>query len=92
MSETYLILFFRVPNKEYNIRTEPKFIVFFTQLLTLFQICRACKSDKTLVEVNSYGTTVEVKTVCVNPDCGKQTKWFLTLLPSEENCSWKLVA
>ena len=76
MSKTYLILFFRVPNKEYNIRTEPKFIVFFTQLLTLFQICRACKSDKTLVEVNSHGTMAEVKTICVNPDCGKQTKRF----------------
>ena len=57
-------------------RTEPKFIVFFTQLLTLFQICRVCISDKTLVEVNSHGTMAEVKTTCVNPDCGKQTKWF----------------
>ena len=62
--------------KEYNLRTEPKFIVFFSQLLTLFQICRVCKSDKTLVEVNSHGTMAEVKTTCVNPDCGERTTWF----------------
>ena len=61
---------------EYNLRTEPKFIVFFSQLLTLFQICRVCKSDKTLVEVNSHGTMAEVKTTCVNLDCGERTTWF----------------
>ncbi|CAB4038130.1 Hypothetical predicted protein [Paramuricea clavata] len=66
----------RVPMKEYNLRTEPKFIVFFSQLLTLFQICRMCKSDRTLVEVNSHGTMAEVKTTCVNPDCGERTTWF----------------
>ena len=62
--------------KEYNVRTEPKFIVFFTQLLMLFQIFRVCKSDKTLVEVNSHGTMAEVKTTCVNPYCGERTTWF----------------
>ena len=62
--------------KEYNLKTEPKFIVFFTQLLTPLQICRVCKSDKTLVEVNSHGTMAEVKTTCVNPDCGERTNWF----------------
>ena len=67
---------FRVSKKDYNLRSEPKFIVFFTQLLSLFQICRECKSEKTLVEVNSHGTMAEVTTICVNPDCGKKSKWY----------------
>ena len=62
--------------KEYNLRTEPKFIVFFTQLLTLFQICRECKCANALVEVNAHGTMAEVITICVNPGCGKRTTWF----------------
>ena len=61
--------------KEYNIRTEPKFIVFFTQLLTLFQICRVCKCEKALTEVNAIGTMAEVVTICVNAQCGKRTTW-----------------
>lgn len=67
---------FRVPKEEYNVRNEPKFIVFLTQLLCLFQICRECKCDKTMVEVNAHGTMAEVITICLNPDCGKQTNWF----------------
>ena len=62
--------------KEYNLRTEPKFIVFFTQLLTLFQICHECKCANTLVEVNAHGTMAEVITICVNPGCGKRPTWF----------------
>ena len=72
----YFLWYFRVYNEEYNQRTEPKFIVFFSQLLALFQICRLCKCEKTLVEVNAYGTMAEVVTVCVNPQCGKRTTWF----------------
>ena len=34
-----------------------------------------CKCDKTLVEVNSIVTMAEVKTTCVNPECGEQTTW-----------------
>ena len=62
--------------KAYSVRTEPKFIVFFTQLLTLFQICRECKCEDTLIEVNAHGTMAEVTTICVNPGCGKRTRWF----------------
>lgn len=78
--------------KEYNLRTEPKFIVFLTQLLALFQICRVCKSDKTLVEVNSHGAMAEVKTTCVTPDCGKQSKWFSQpLFPGTKIAAGKLL-
>lgn len=75
-SAVLLINYFRVPFKEYSLRTEPKFIVFLTQLLTLFKICRVCKSEETLVEVDAHGTMAEVKTTCVNPGCGKQATWF----------------
>ena len=67
---------FRVPTEEYNVKNEPKFIVFLTQLLCLFQICRECKCNETMVEVNAHGTMAEVITICLNPDCGKQTNWF----------------
>ena len=50
--------------------------MFLTQLLTLFQICRACKSDKALTEVHAHGTMAEVVTICVNPECGKRTSWY----------------
>ena len=49
--------------------------MFLTQLLTLFQICRVCKGEKTLTEVNANGTMAEVVTICVNPQCGKRTTW-----------------
>ena len=62
--------------QDYNLRTEPKFIVLFTQLLALFQICRECKCENTQVVVNARGTMAEVVTICVNPDCGKRTTWF----------------
>ena len=63
--------------KEYdNIRTEPKFIVFFTQLLSLFQLCGQCKRGHTVVNVNSHGTMAEVVTTCIHPKCGKKTTWY----------------
>ena len=67
---------FRVPKEEYNVKNEPKFIEFLTQLLCLFQICRECKCNETMVEVNAHGTMAEIITICLNPDCGKQTNWF----------------
>ena len=66
-------LCFRVFMKNDNIRTEPKFIVFFTQLLTLFRFCPCCKSDNPLVEVQENGTMAEVTTICSNPSCNSKT-------------------
>ena len=50
-------------------------IILFTQLLALFQLCRAWKSEDTLVNVYAHGTMAEVVTTCVNPNCGKEMKW-----------------
>ncbi|XP_044176759.1 uncharacterized protein LOC114964351 [Acropora millepora] len=52
-----------------NLRTEPKFIVFLSKLLLLFNICPACKSEKPFVEISALGSMVEVTTRCHNPDC-----------------------
>ena len=51
-----------------NLRTEPKFIVFLSKLLLLFNICPACKSEKPFVEISALGSMVEVTTRCHNPD------------------------
>ncbi|KAK3745840.1 hypothetical protein QZH41_014931 [Actinostola sp. cb2023] len=55
--------------KNSNIRTEPKHIVFLSQLLLLFKFCHWCKDDDPLVEVSQLGTEVIVKTICKNPKC-----------------------
>ena len=50
-------------------RSEPKYIVFLSQLLLLFQICPACKTSGPLVTTRQVGTMVEVKTTCSNITC-----------------------
>jgi hypothetical protein len=70
------MLFFRIFLDDSNLRREPKFIVFFTQLLALFKFCPSCKFDHPLVEVQENVTMAEVTTTCANPKCGKTSKWF----------------
>ena len=65
---------FRIPKKEYDVRNEPKFIIFYTQLVALFQFCRLCNSENT-VDVNAHGTMAEVVSTCPNPECGHRTTW-----------------
>ena len=43
----------RIRYNDSNLRKEPKFIVFFTQLLALFKFCHACKHESPLVEVGA---------------------------------------
>ena len=69
-------MFFRIFLDDSNLRREPKFIVFFTQLLALLKFCPSCKFDHPLVEVKENGTMAEVTTTCANPKCGKTSKWF----------------
>ena len=64
----------RIRYNDSNLRKEPKFIVFFTQLLALFKFCHACKHESPLVEVGANGTMAEVTSTCGN--CGNTTKWF----------------
>ena len=55
-----------------TIQTEPKFIVFLTQLLSLFEICRFCKADGVHTEIFQHGTMAEVKVTCPNSACLKK--------------------
>ena len=55
-----------------SLRSEPKHIVFLTQLLMLFNFCHVCKSDNPSVEARQVGTKAVVTTTCTNPKCPKQ--------------------
>lgn len=59
-----------------NLRTEPKHIVFLSQLLLLFRFCHNCKADNPLVEAKEVGTDVVISTFCGNPTCQqKEYTW-----------------
>ena len=49
-----------------NLRSEPKHIVFLSQLLLLFSFCHSCKTDNPLVETREVGTKAVVTTICSN--------------------------
>lgn len=56
--------------------SEPKFVVFLSQLLLLFTICPECKSAKPAIETYCSRTMVEGTTKCFNPHCTKpQNTW-----------------
>lgn len=70
----YYYIFSRIAGE--NLRSEPKYIVFLSKLLLLFNICPVCKEDKPLVETREVGTMVEVKVSCGNSDCTqRETTW-----------------
>ena len=50
----------RVYIKDDNLRTQPKFIVFLSQLLLLFRFCHFCKAENPLVETRQVGTMAVV--------------------------------
>ncbi|XP_015759354.1 PREDICTED: uncharacterized protein LOC107338632 [Acropora digitifera] len=61
----------RISAQGTNIRTEPKHIVFLSQLLLLFGFCHSCKADNPQVDIHEVGTKVVVTTTCSNPKCQK---------------------
>ena len=64
---TSVFLNSREYTKDNNLRTEPKYIVFLSQLMLLFQFCPSCKSANPLVETSQHGI---VYTHCAgNPNC-----------------------
>ncbi|KAK3703272.1 hypothetical protein QZH41_010164 [Actinostola sp. cb2023] len=52
-----------------SLRHQPKFIVFLSKLLLLFNVCPTCKTNNPFVETQVIGTMVEVTTKCFNPHC-----------------------
>ena len=72
----FYTLSFRVNKHHGNLRTEPKCLVFLSQLLLLFNICPSCKTDNPLVETTETGTMVIVRIHCGNPECKqKESEW-----------------
>ncbi|XP_028403949.1 uncharacterized protein LOC114526538 [Dendronephthya gigantea] len=55
-----------------NLRQEPKFIVFLSQLLLLFKFCHFCKTDSVLVESTADGSALVVESNCGNANCGQR--------------------
>ena len=67
--------FFCRENITDNIREQPKFIVFLTQLLLLFKTCIFCHESGPLLKVSQVGTMVTITTSCQNIECGKDFVW-----------------
>ena len=63
---------YRVYIKDDNLRTQPKFIVFLSQLLLLFKFCHFCKAENPLVETRQVGTMAVVTSTCTNKKCSKK--------------------
>ena len=55
-----------------SLRSEPKHIVFLSQLLLLFNFCHVCKTDNPSIEERQIGTKAVVTSTCHNPKCPKQ--------------------
>lgn len=54
-----------------SLKSEPKHIVFLSQLLVLFNFCHICKADNPSVEARQIGKKAIVTSTCCNPKCPK---------------------
>ena len=72
----YMYLCCRLSMKGTNLRTEPKHIVFLSQLLLLFKFCHVCKADNPMIEAGGIGTQAAIKSTCGNPACRKEQTWY----------------
>ena len=68
----YVASFCRLLLAGTNLRTEPKHIVFLSQLLLLFQFCHVCKAENPELEAKQVGTEAVITTNCFNPKCPKK--------------------
>lgn len=62
-------------NNNDNVRVQPKFIVFLSQLLILFKFCPFCNESNPQVETRQLGTMAVIKTTCTNSNCRKESSW-----------------
>ena len=67
-----ILSLYRVYIKDDNLKTQPKFIVFLSQLLLLFKFCHFCKAENPLVETRQVGTMAVVTSTCTNEKCSKK--------------------
>jgi len=68
----YVASFCRLLLAGTNLRTEPKHIVFLSQLLLLFQFCHVCKAENPELVAKQVGTEAVITTNCFNPKCPKK--------------------
>ena len=62
--------------KDNNLRTQPKFLVFLSQLLLLFKFCHSCQADNPLVKIKQVDTMAVITSTCTNKRCNrKDTVW-----------------
>ena len=72
----FLFILSRVSLIGTNIRSEPKYIAFLSQLLLFFfQFYSFCKTDKPAVDIIKSETNVTIKTRCHNEKCKKESSW-----------------
>ena len=69
------VVFFRIPanSTSYDVREEPKVIVFIKQLLLLFKTCHLCSAKEPSINVTLRGTLVTITSSCT--DCKQQFVW-----------------
>lgn len=72
MSYFFLFPTFRVHVTDDNLRTQPKHVVFLTQLLMLFQFCHICKADDPEVTTRQEETMAIVSSTCRKPKCTRR--------------------
>ena len=58
-----------------NLRMEPKFIVFLTQILALFKFCHFCTAANPTTEASHCGTMLTIRSTCIYPTCMKEYIW-----------------
>ena len=68
----YVASFCRLLLAGTNLRTEPKHIVFLSQLLLLFQFCHVCKAENPELVAKQVGTEAVITTNCFNLKCPKK--------------------
>ena len=57
---------FITTNAEKNYVSEPKFLVFWSCLLPLFELCSKCFQRNSVTNVHFKGTLLTIKTICTN--------------------------
>ena len=69
------LCFIRLPTNStsYDVREEPKVIVFIKQLLLLFKTCHLCSANEPSINVILRGTLVTITSSCT--DCKQQFVW-----------------
>ena len=58
-----VVSFYRLSVAATNLRTEPKHIVFLSQLLLLFQFCHVCNTENPEPEAKQVGTEAIITTL-----------------------------